>query len=112
MGHRRLPSSVRIASAARIDRTECEKARGKALLVQTGWFDSHPCLSEQLAALDVSWKKAKNIKPDQSGAPAAGLIDDWDILESRLTGQLMALFHEQFQWNQDMEQIEKHLGSK
>jgi Zn-dependent protease with chaperone function len=104
--------SEQAASARRIDPTEWETACGKALSARTHWFDSHPCLTERLARLDMSWKKAKKFKPDQSGPPAATLIDDWDTLESRLTGHLMARFQQQFQWKQDMQQIEKHLASK
>ncbi|MFL5240926.1 MAG: M48 family metallopeptidase [Gemmataceae bacterium] len=74
------------ASAGRIHPKEWEKARRKALSAQTRWFDSHPCLRERLAALDVDWKKANKCKPNQPTPPASELIDDWDTLESRLTG--------------------------
>ncbi|MBI3411054.1 MAG: hypothetical protein HY040_22195 [Planctomycetes bacterium] len=104
--------SEQAASAGRIDLMDWERACNRALSARTHWLDSHPCLRDRLAALEVSWKKAKKIKPDQSGPPAAELIDDWDTLESRLTGHLMARFHEQFQWEQDMQQVEAHLASK
>jgi Zn-dependent protease with chaperone function len=101
--------SEQAARAGRIEPREWERACRKALAVRTGWYDSHPCLKERLAAIGVSSKKALEIQPDRAGPPATALIDNWKALESRMTGRVMAYFHERHQREQDMEQIEEHL---
>jgi hypothetical protein len=40
------------------------------------------------------------------------LIDDWDTLESRLTGRLLPLLHEGFQLDQDRRIVEEHLRGR
>jgi hypothetical protein len=82
------------------------------LAEQTGWLDSHPCLTDRLAAIGVSAKQAARLDLKSSGPPATALIEDWDLLEGRLTGLLMGQFHERFQFEQDMAQLESHLAKK
>jgi len=104
--------SEQAASVSRINPAEWDKACRKALAAPTRWLDSHPCLSERLDALDVSWKQAKKFTFDQTGPLAVDLIDDWDTLESRLTSRLLPLFHEEFQADQDMKIVHQHLRGK
>jgi Zn-dependent protease with chaperone function len=101
--------SEQAASIGQIDAAVWDKARSKALDGQTRWFDSHPCLTDRLEALDVSWKQAKRIQPNQSGPRASELIDDWPALENRLTGRLIPVLHEEYEAKQDMYIVEKHL---
>jgi Zn-dependent protease with chaperone function len=95
--------------AGGIDPSEWRQACRKALAERTGWFDSHPCLKERLAAMGVSSKQAHQLELDPSSLPATALVADWEMLERRMTGQLMRKFHERYQWEQDMKQVDAAL---
>ncbi len=67
----------------------------KELKQPTGFFDSHPCLKERLAALGFSPKKALHMTPALSGPPSHELFGRWwPKLEKQLADRLLVPFRE------------------
>jgi Zn-dependent protease with chaperone function len=82
----------RIKASTRVD---WQDALNKALRAQTGRYDSHPCLKDRLAAMDVAPKKALRLAMDLSGEPATVLFANWAIVEKFLTRKIVDIVREQ-----------------
>jgi Zn-dependent protease with chaperone function len=82
---------IRVASP-----TDWERALRRGLRSTTGWFDSHPSLSDRLKALRVSPKKSLRLAMDLSGTPATALFANWPVVEKFLTERIMTIVRENY----------------
>jgi Zn-dependent protease with chaperone function len=89
----------RVKEASRAD---WDGACRKALRVETGWFDSHPCLKERLKAMGVSPKKALRLAMDWSGEPATDLFANWPVVEKYLTNKIMVIVRKVYLQKQEL----------
>jgi hypothetical protein len=78
------------------DATDWETALRKARKAATGWFDSHPCLTDRLKAIGVSPKKALRLAMDLSGEPASALYANWPVVERFLTDRILMIVRENY----------------
>ncbi len=85
--------------------SDWEAALRRALRATTGWYDSHPSLSDRLKALRVSPRKALRLAMDLSGEPATALFANWPVVEKFLTDRVMDIVRENYLARQECEAI-------
>jgi Zn-dependent protease with chaperone function len=101
---------VRVANPA-----DWEETLRKALKPRTGWYDSHPCLSERLKALGMSPKKSLRAAldlMDPSGEPATSLFANWPVVEKFLTERILEIVRDNYLARQECEAIIEALNRR